>query len=436
MRVLVIGLGVTGSAVVDFARAAGHEVTVIEDQASTGAFRARAERAIAAGATVIEAPGAATTATRAAAADIVVPSPGVHPDHGAIVAARDAGASLRSEVDIAVEALRHRADAPRLVAVTGTNGKTTVTTLIAEMLAASGIRATAAGNIGRPLIEAAFDDVGVVVAEVSSFQLEFTTDAFAPDVAVLLNVAVDHIDWHGSREAYAAAKAKVFAHQQADQVLVVNVDDPVAADLAATARSRVVEVSAPDESHDESHDQANARIASAAATAAGAHAAGIAAALETFQNLPHRLQLVAEIDGVRYYDDSKATNAHATASALRGFDRVVLIAGGRNRSQDLDRLRRDAARVRAVVAIGESAADVERVFSDAGITVVRAMSMHDAVGAAATRAMPGDAVLLSPACASLDWYDDYAARGDDFAREVELLRPVTRGPFTNEQVHS
>ena len=151
----------------------------------------------------------------------------MHPDHPAIVDARRSGVPVRSEVDIAVEQLRARPHAPRLVAVTGTNGKTTVTTLIAEMLAASGIRATAAGNIGRPLVEAAADDVDVVVAEVSSFQLELTTAAFVPDVAVLLNVAVDHLDWHGSRENYAAAKARIFEHQGPNDVLIVNADDPV-----------------------------------------------------------------------------------------------------------------------------------------------------------------------------------------------------------------
>ena len=418
MRVLVVGLAGTGMAVVDVARAAGDDVTVVEDRPTGDAYRARAARAIAAGATVLEAPDPAMVADLAARADLVVPSPGVHPDHPAIVQARAAGVPVRSEVDLAVERMRQRPHPPRLVAVTGTNGKTTVTTLIAEMLAASGVRATAAGNIGRPLIEAVADDVEVVVAEVSSFQLELTTTAFAPDIAVLLNVAVDHLDWHGSRENYAAAKARLFAHQGPGDVLIVNADDPVAVELAATARSRVVPVTADGGPH----DVLNARAAAAAAAAAGARVGAIASTLERFEPLPHRVQLVGEIAGVQYYDDSKATNPHATASALRGFEHVVLIAGGRNKDLDLGSLGASATNLRAVVAIGESAGEVEAAFVGSGVVLVHAVSMRDAVHAAAAHATPGDVVLLSPACASFDWYDNYAARGDDFVREVMVLR--------------
>ena len=152
----------------------------------------------------------------------------------------------------------------------------------------------------------------------------------------------------------------------------------------------------------------------------GADGAAVARTLDAFDGLAHRLQLVGERNGVRYYDDPKATNPHATASALAGFDHVVLIAGGRYKALDLGRLRAHARHVRAVVAIGEAAGEVEAAFRDAA-PVVRAGSMHDAVRAASEAAEPGDAVLLSPACASFDWYESYAARGDDFAREVRLL---------------
>jgi len=185
MRVLVVGLATTGASVVSYARAAGHDVTVLEDRpvrngtAGEG-YRARAERAVADGAVLVERPDAGEAAAHARAADLVVPSPGVRPDHPAVAAAHDAGVPVRSEIDLAAARLRARPDAPRLVAVTGTNGKTTVTTLIEAMLRASGIASSAAGNIGRPLLDAAGDDVAVVVAEVSSFQLAFTTEAFAP----------------------------------------------------------------------------------------------------------------------------------------------------------------------------------------------------------------------------------------------------------------
>jgi UDP-N-acetylmuramoylalanine--D-glutamate ligase len=421
MRVLVVGLAGTGMAVVDAARADGDDVTVVEDRPTGDAYRERAARARAAGATVLEMPDEAVVADLASRADLVVPSPGVHPDHPAIVQARAAGVPVRSEVDLAVERMRRRPDAPRLVAVTGTNGKTTVTTLIAEMLVESGVSATAAGNIGRPLIDAVADDVDVVVAEVSSFQLELTTPAFVPDVAVLLNVAVDHLDWHGSREHYAEAKARLFAYQGPHDVVIVNADDPVVVELAARARSRVVPVTAGDGSH----DVFNARAATAAAIEVGAHPDAIAAVLARNESLPHRVQLVGEIAGVRYYDDSKATNPHATESALRGFEHVVLIAGGRNKDLDLGSLATHVGRLRAVVAIGESAGEVEAAFVGSGVPVLTAASMHDAVHTAAAEAQAGDVVLLSPACASFDWYENYAARGDDFAREVTLLGEVS-----------
>jgi UDP-N-acetylmuramoylalanine--D-glutamate ligase len=330
--------------------------------------------------------------------------------------------------------------------VTGTNGKTTVTTLIDAMLRRAGIGSTAAGNIGRPLLEAAGDQVAVIVAEVSSFQLELVTDAFAPDVAVLLNVAEDHLDWHGSTAAYAQAKARLFAHQHADATLVVNADDPVASTLAADAPGHVVWFStgapppggygvldgmlhgpggpvAPRPDSAAPHDVANGLASAAAAQTLGVDAAAVAAVLADFGGLAHRVQLVEEIGGVRFYDDSKATNPHATASALGGFEHVVLIAGGRNKALDLRSLRVHSPRLRAVVAIGEAAGEVEAAFRGI-VPVEHAASMRDAVRAAAAHAEPGDAVLLSPACASLDWYDSYAARGDDFAREVARLADV------------
>lgn len=449
MRVLVVGLATTGASVVSYTRAAGHDVTVLEDHppldglGNREAYRARAARAVAEGAVVLEVPDATVAGRQARAADLVVPSPGVHPDHPALVAANAAGVPIRSEIDLAAARLRSRPDAPRLVAVTGTNGKTTVTTLIDAMLRNAGVVSAAAGNIGRPLLDAAGDDVAVVVAEVSSFQLAMTTAAFAPDVAVLLNVAEDHLDWHGSAAAYAAAKARIFAQQGAGGVLVVNGDDAVADALAADAPGRVVRFTAgvpggpdygvrghmlvgpagdlaPVPASGAPHDTANALAAAAAALEVGADAASVAATLAGFGGLAHRVQLVGERRGVRFYDDSKATNPHATASALAGFEHVVLIAGGRNKALDLRGLRSHAARLRAVVAIGEAAGEIEATFAGV-VPVIRADSMRDAVGVATERAQPQDVVLLSPACASFDWYESYAARGEDFAREVGRL---------------
>jgi UDP-N-acetylmuramoylalanine--D-glutamate ligase len=447
MRVLVVGLAATGEAVVEYTRAAGHTVTVFEDRPEGPEYEERAARVRAAGAALVERPTPADVADRIGSADLVVPSPGVRPDHAVLVAADAAGVPVRSEIDLAAARLAARARSPRLVAVTGTNGKTTVTTLIDAMLRRAGIASTVAGNIGRPLMDAAGDEVEVVVAEVSSFQLAFTTHAFAPDVAVLLNVAEDHLDWHGSVAAYALAKAELFSNQGADATLVANADDPVVTELAKTAPGTVVWFSTGppaaggygvvgDElvgprgvlaalpAAGNPHDVANALAAGAAAESLGADRASVAAALVEFARPAHRIQLVDEVDGVRFYDDSKATNPHATASALGGFEHVVLIAGGRNKALDLGVLREHATRLRAVVAIGEAAGEIEATFAGL-VPVETASTMREAVAIAAKHAQPGDVVLLSPACASFDWYESYVARGVDFALEVRRLSEVS-----------
>ncbi|MFI5046070.1 MAG: UDP-N-acetylmuramoyl-L-alanine--D-glutamate ligase [Acidimicrobiia bacterium] len=442
MRVLVIGLAGTGAVVVDDARARGDDVVVIEDHPGGEAYDQRARRARTLDAVVVEGPADADAAGFTEGVDLVVPSPGVRPDHPAVAAALARGVPVRSEIDVAMERIAARADAPRVIAVTGTNGKTTVTSMVAAMAEEGGMRSAAVGNIGRPLLDAVGDDVDVLVVEVSTFQLEFTTAAFAPDVAVLLNVGQDHIDWHGSVEAYAGAKGKVFAHQRPRQVLVANIDDPVVRSLVARAPGTIVSCSRADATaafhlrgstivgpglelatptFRAPHDIDNALAAAAAATAVDVPQIAIGRTLAAWTPLPHRMQLVATIDGVEFVDDSKATNAHATTSVLGALHDVVLLAGGRDRSRDLGALRPYAEHLRAVVAIGEAASTIESVLGDA-VPVVRAASMHDAVRAAAARARPGDTVLLSPACASLDWYSSYAERGDDFAREVASLR--------------
>lgn len=465
MRVLVVGLAVTGEAVARHRSGAGDTVVVIEDRpgvASDWDVRVAAARAL--GATVLERPDPGRAAELAADADLVVPSPGVPERHPAIAAARLAEVPVRSEIDLAADVLAGEvlagdhlpaevwADrgAPALIAVTGTNGKTTVTTLTAAILEAAGLRVAAAGNIGRPLLDAVHDDVDVVVAEVSSFQLAFT-ERFRPDAAALLNLGSDHLDWHRTFDAYAHAKANLFVHQRADNVLVFNADDPVVAGLASDAPGRRVsfsiapgaangyrvadtatgrllvtpdgdEIVAVDElGRSRPTDLANALAACALALdVAGDPALGIAAArraLVDFGGLAHRMQVVAEQDGVRWVDDSKATNVHATIAAAQGLDGVVLLAGGRNKGLDLGELRVLAPGLRGVVAIGEAASEVRDAFAGA-VTVVNASSMEEAVRAARVLARRGDTVLLSPGCASFDWYSSYAERGDDFAREV------------------
>jgi UDP-N-acetylmuramoylalanine--D-glutamate ligase len=440
-RSVVVGLGVTGEAVARRLAADG-AVTVVDDNPNSARFAERAAGLQALGVTVLGAPAPEQLAELVAAADLVVPSPGVPEAHPIYRLAGEAGVPIYSEIELA--GVTAAARGLPLVAVTGTNGKTTVTTLIAKMFTAGGRRALAAGNIGRPLLDAVHDDADVVVAEVSSFQLRFTA-AFRPRVAVLLNVAEDHLDWHPSFDDYVAAKARIFANQAGDDLLVFNADDAAVAGAARAAPARSVAftrgdgrgawrvqdgqlvrpggeplLAVADLARHGPHDIANALAAAAAAADLGVADDVLSAVLASFSGLPHRVTPVGQSGGVTFVDDSKATNPHAALAALAGFDSVVLLAGGRNKGLDLGVLRQAAGRIRAVVAIGEAAGEVEACF--AGVRPVRrAGSMAEAVRLGAELAEPGDTVLLSPACASFDWYTSYAARGDDFARQVAAL---------------
>jgi UDP-N-acetylmuramoylalanine--D-glutamate ligase len=441
MHAVVIGLAETGLAVTRRLRSEGWEVTVVEDAPSgNDAYADRAAAARGLGARLDEAPTTSAVVVEIGTADLVVPSPLVRLDHPALVAARAAGVTVRSEIDLAGE----RTAVP-IVAVTGTNGKTTVTTLTAAMLDASGRRVVAAGNLGRPLIDAVDDPVDVIVAEVSSFQLA-CSETFHPHVAVVLAITPDHLDWHGGYEQYVEAKARITRNQNADDVLVFDADDADAAAIAAAGRARAFgfsrRVDAAGRAREVDgrlldtdggllagvddmrralvHDRTNALASGLAAIAVGATTAGVRAALATYATLPHRVALVGEASGVQWYDDSKATNPDATLRALESFDSVVLLAGGRNKGLDLSVLGRAASRLRGVVAFGEAGPDVARALPDT-VPIETVLSMHDAVHAAARLARPGDVVLLSPACASFDAYANYAERGDDFSAEVGKL---------------
>ncbi|MBW3668130.1 MAG: UDP-N-acetylmuramoyl-L-alanine--D-glutamate ligase [Actinobacteria bacterium] len=431
-RAVVVGLGVTGRAVSRLLVAEGYEVVVTEDRPQPDAAAEAQEL----GVELLAAPGSSQLASVVQGAALVVPSPGVPAAHPVYGTAAAAGVSVLSEVELAWR----RATVP-MVAVTGTNGKTTVTTLVTEMLNASGVRAVAGGNIGLPLVEAVARDVDMVVAEVSSFQLQFT-ERFRPSVAVWLNFAEDHLDWHPTSEHYAAAKARIWANQTDDDLAVGNADDPTVLSMLAGAPARcttfavraeadwrvvdgaltgpaptgrLVDVDALPRSLP--HDLSNSLAAVAAAVAAGADAEACAKALVDFRGLPHRVELVGDAGGVRFFDDSKATTPASVLAAVQGFDSVVLVAGGRNKGLDLGVLRQAAPRLRAVVAIGEAADEVAGAFAGVAPVTV-ATSMDDAVTRARAAAAPGDVVLLSPGCASFDWYRNYAERGDDFRRAV------------------
>lgn len=429
---LVLGLGVTGAAVVRALIARGEPVVAVEDRPSA-AHRQLAETL---GVELVEAPTPSSLAALVAAAGVVVPSPGLPDHHPAFATARSVGVPILSEFDLAAQW-----DDRPLVAVTGTDGKTTVTELTRSMLDASGRRAVAVGNTEVPLVTAIDDpDIDVFVVEASSFRLLHSA-RFAPQVGTWLNVAPDHLDNHATFEAYVEAKARIWADQRADQIALGNADDPIVVERLRRAPShRETFGLTPNADHalrgDDlvlaggerlasrgelhrafPHDIANALAAAASARHAGATAQGTRAALLAFQGLPHRVSLVGEACGVQWFDDSKATTPHATQAAVRAFDSVVLIAGGRNKGLDLSGLAVDHDRIRAVVAIGEAGPDVAKAF-DGRRPVRVASSMDEAVDAAASLAVAGDTVLLSPACASFDWYGSYAERGDDFVRAV------------------
>jgi len=368
--------------------------------------------------------------------EVVVPSPGVPFSHPVLLAAAEQSIPVRSEIDLAVE----QAQAP-IVAVTGTNGKTTVTAMLEAIFRADGREVVAAGNYGTPLLDVAHEDLDVIVAEVSSFQLQFTHDP-AFRVAVWLNIAEDHLDWHGDMDHYAAAKARILNGQSLDDLFVFNLDDPIVCAWAERATGRSVGFStagvgdgyqvrgssllAPDGTalmdlselpSQAPHDIANVLAAVAAARDLGVPDDIIVETVQRFTKLPHRVQWICEAGGVAFVDDSKATNPHAARAAIAGFDSVVLIAGGKNKGLDLGVLRLEASKLRGVVAIGEAAGEVVAALGDLAPTTT-ARSMREAVRGAAKIAEPGDTVLLAPACASFDWYGGYAERGDDFAAEA------------------
>jgi len=428
-RVTVLGLARTGAAAARALIERGAEVTVL-DAADGPGQRSRAAELAAR--TIL----GRSVAADVAGADLVVASPGVPWASGWIAAALSDGIPVWSEIELA-----YRLGVEPVAAITGTNGKTTTVEMVAACLRAAGTDAVAAGNIGSPLIDA--PPGAAVVAEVSSFQLQAIHRFHAP-VACLLNVASDHLDWHGSLEAYGAAKRKLFENQRAGDVAVV-LDDPACLRLVdgpgtmrrfgagepppggagvregwiVVPEGRVCEVASLRGAGHAFLADAVAAAAVACATGAPPEAAG--EGLAGYVPGPHKQEFVAEIDGVAYVNDSKATDPHATLAALRGRADVVLIAGGRNKGVDLGELREGVPSLRHVVAFGEAAPEVRDAFASTAVGVTVTASLDDAVEAAADRAVRGGTVLLSPACASWDAFTGYEARGEAFRSAVKRL---------------
>ena len=428
---VVVGAGVAGAAAARVLLAEGATVRVSESgTARPGSSELRAE-----GIEVLEgghAPGHLDGAT------LVVPSPGVPPRAEILTWAGARGLPVWGEMELGARLAR----APYL-AVTGTNGKTTTTGILAACLRAAGLDAVACGNIGRPFPIAAREPHDALVVEVSSFQLA-TQTSFHPRVSVLLNLAQDHLDWHGSYDAYAAAKARVFALQGAGDVHVGNLDDEGAAAISRSAPCEVrwFTIGEPADHGGGFRDgrliagwsgddlgalavDTPAMRADAAAAATAAHAfevgdEAISEGIGSFAPEPHRGETIATVEGVRFVDNSKATNPHATIGAVAEGEGVVLIAGGDAKGIDLSPLASLAPRLAGVIAIGSSAADVRTVF-EGRVPVRDAGSIEEATRLAFRMASAGGTVLLAPACASWDMFRDYAERGDRFAVAARAL---------------
>jgi UDP-N-acetylmuramoylalanine--D-glutamate ligase len=435
-KVAVVGLGESGIAAVELCLSLG-ALVIGTDAVSLERLSPKARALRDRGVRLVLGGHDRTVLT---SADVIVVSPGV-PPLALLDEVSAAGTLVIGELELAASFARGA-----IVAIGGTNGKSTTAALVYQMLVSQGKNAFVGANFGVPLSRVAREAFDVLVLEVSSFQME-RAPTFHPHVAALLNVTEDHLDRYPSFSAYAAAKGNMFVNQTADDVAVVPAGDALASREARRGDGRVVTFGPRgDVAVDEStghivdrlrgntypvsdlrlrgmHNLLNVCAAIACASEEGAASESIRSALSTFEGLAHRTVLVAEMKGVRYYDDSKGTNVGASVAALRGLaePKVVLIAGGRDKLGGYAPLARELAeKGRALVLIGEAA---ERIAEAARgvVEIARAGSMDEAVRLAASLARPGDAVLLSPACSSFDMFRDYKDRGDAFARAVVAL---------------
>jgi UDP-N-acetylmuramoylalanine--D-glutamate ligase len=447
-KVVVLGLGDTGLSMTRWLARHGADVRVADTRADPP-HAARLARELP---QVPLATGALGEGTLRGA-DLVAISPGLDRRKAPVAGAIERGVPVVGDIELFAQALKERAG-PKVVAVTGSNGKSTVTAMAGEILRAAGRRTVVAGNIGTPVLDVlgAIEDGAAApeafVLELSSFQLE-STSSLEPAAAAMLNLTEDHLDRYDSMDDYAAAKARVFAGAGAQ---VLNRDDRWSMGMARPGRSLLTFGGGAPRAETEwgiraergadvlargsrplmelarlpvagLHNAANALAAHALAHSIGAPDEALARALHSFQGLPHRMQQVAEHEGVIFLDDSKGTNVGATVAALAGLQRpAVLIAGGDGKGQDFAPLAPAVkARARAVVLIGRDADRLAQAIAVTGVPVERAAGMEEAVQAAFRASRAGDAVLLSPACASYDMFRNYAHRGEAFAAAVRRL---------------
>lgn len=459
LHVAVLGLGKSGFSVADTLCELGAKVTVFAQSASAEFTE------------LLEVIGAELVLSDSIDAlkklskiDFAVVSPGFAPNHPTIQWLGGEGIDLLTDIDLAWRLRDKTQRIAKWITITGTNGKTTTTELVTHMLQSAGLRAVACGNIGNPILDAIRDPEGFdyLVVEISSFQLHYS-GGFTAVASAFLNLAPDHIDWHGSEQAYFAAKAKVY--QGTEIAIVYNASDPKtleaaeAADVVEGCRAVAFTTAMPSvsmvgyveeflvdraftnerysaalEIADDSdlaaigvvseHLKANVAAATALARAVGVEPAVIKGAISSFELSPHRIQLVLEHNGVRFIDDSKATNAHAANASLASFDSVVWIVGGLLKGVDpTPLLLEHGSKIKAAVVIGADTQELEGLFAkhlpNLPLRVISGEQvMQQAVGAALEYATPGDTVLLAPAAASMDQFKDYADRGNQFQAEV------------------
>jgi UDP-N-acetylmuramoylalanine--D-glutamate ligase len=447
-RVLVVGLARTGVATALFCAARGGKVTASDSrtEAEIGDVVARLR---AAGVTLELGGHQEQTFLQQ---EVIIPSPGVPADAPLLLATRGKGVRVWSEIELAYRFIRGR-----LIGITGSNGKTTTTSLVAHILKTAEIPTLLGGNIGTPLISCVdkMSETTVTVVELSSFQLELI-DKFRPSVSVWLNLTPDHLDRHHTMESYGAAKGRIFENQTNEDAAVLNADDPATLPYAPK-RPRVYwfsrkqrleqgafvsdeEIVFRGDGREESvlprrdvplvgeHNLENVLAAVAAARLAGADATAVAKGVRSFAGVEHRLEFVAEIGGVRYYNDSKATNVDATLKALDAFPgRVLIILGGKDKGSDYTVLQEQLRR-KAIVAllIGTAAEKIEKQIAG-GIGIERAGTIERAVEIASHTARSGDVVLLAPACASFDQFQSYEHRGRVFKDLVRQLQEHPAG---------
>ena len=443
-RVLVVGLARTGVATALFCASRGAVVSATDIRSADQLGDASTQLPAAGVRLALGEPSEAILEGQT----LVVPSPGVSADAWLLQQARAKGIPVLSEIELASRFLRGR-----LIGITGSNGKTTTTSLTEHILRSAGFSTVLAGNIGTPLVAqvAGTTEVTVTVAELSSFQLELV-ESFRPDIAVFLNLTPDHLDRHKTLSAYGAAKARIFENQTPEDFAVLNSDDAASARYRPSrpqvywfSRKTSVDQGASieggqivfREQHGKregilaageiplvgAHNLENVLAAAVATRLAGAEPVAIADGIRSFRGVEHRIELVAEIEGVRYYNDSKATNVDATRKALESFPgRIVVILGGKDKNSDYTELR-DALGQKAILAllIGAAADKIEQQIRGS-VAVERAGTLEVAVEEAFRAAHAGDIVLLAPACASFDQFENYEHRGRVFKDLVRRLQ--------------